>query len=102
MFRNRFESQPPLRVGGLGSAEPIPMRPTNEGINPSLAAAYTNRLLVNVVELSDPKQEALTISANMSAPTGPKTLLPNATATVLVLLRTCFGRTRKYEKLASI
>lgn len=77
------------------------MRPTNEGMKPSFAAAYTNRLLVNVVELSDPKQEALTISANTSAPADPNTLSPNATATVLVLFSISLGRTRKYEKLAS-
>ena len=55
---------------------------------------------MKVAAFSAPKQEALTINARMREPIGPKTLLPNATATVLEELRVDIGRTKKYATFA--
>ena len=55
---------------------------------------------MKVEALRAPKQEALTINARTREPIGPKTLLPNTTATVLEELRVDMGSTKKYAAFA--
>src|ERR1700744_4114835 len=88
IFARDFDSHDLLRdllsgVGGSGPEEyPKPILPKTAGIYPSRPATYTKRPEVNVVALSAPKHDALTIRARTRAPMGPNTLLPNCTATV--------------------
>ncbi len=79
---------------------PIPILPNISGRYPSFPATYTRRPEVKVVAFSAPKQDAETIKARIREPIGPKTLLPNMTATVLELLMTFKGRTKMYAMLA--
>ena len=57
---------------------------------------------MKVVAFRAPKQDAETMRARIREPTGPKTLLPNMTATVLEELMAERGRTKKYATLARI